>query len=325
MHLKYALKLVYENTSVPRTQQPKPYRSVQGLARGLAVLEVMNAHSGARASVADLSRETGLHRTTVKRLLETLRHVGYVRYTAESNSYCLAFRVRRLSENFRDESWIVDVAVPLMRKLTAKILWPSDLVTPEEDELVVRDTTHPLSPLSFSTGAFGTHMPILRSAVGRAYLAFCPEEERQVLLKMLRERGDEQGDRARDVRYVRRLVESTRTRGYSVNERGEGVGQGRFGAIAMPIRLDGRVLGCLNIVFLLRAVSCRQIVELFLLDLQATVVQIEAGITRLQRERESGGQPQKAKVRRAYALSVKASAAVHAARSNIGMARTRSK
>jgi len=238
----------------------------------------MNARAGARGSVADLSRETGLHRTTVKRLLETLRHAGYVRFSSETNIYSLAFRVRRLSENFHDESWIAEIAGPLMRKLTAKILWPSDLVTLEEDELVVRDTTHPSSPLSFSTGAFGAHLPILRTAVGRAYLAFCTGEEREVLLKMLQARDDEQGAKARDSRYVRRLVESTRARGYAINERGEGIGQGKFGVIAAPIRLGDRVLGCLNIVFLLRAISCRQIVERFLGDLQATVEQIETGL-----------------------------------------------
>lgn len=270
----------------------RAYRTVQGLARGLAVLEALNALAGARASVLELSRETGLHRTTVKRLLETLRHAGYVRYSSDTNTYGLAFRVRRLSENFRDESWIADIAGPLMRKLTAKILWPSDLVTLEEDELVVRDTTHPSSPLSFSTGAFGVHLPLLRTAVGRAYLAFCPQEERKVLLGMLRQRDDEQGVKARDLRYVRRLLDATRQRGYAINEHGEGVGSGRFGVIAMPICGGDRVQGCLNIVFLLRAISCRQIVERFLPDLRATVAQMEAGIAGLQEGRASGRKAQ---------------------------------
>ena len=278
-------------------QAAKLYRNVQGLTRGLGVLEALNARNGARASVVDLARETGIHRTTVKRLLETLRHSGYVRFSADSNTYSLAFRVRRLSENFHDESWISEVAGPLMRKLTAKILWPSDLVTLEEDELVVRDTTHPSSPLSFSTGAFGAHLPILRTAVGRAYLAFCPDEERDVLLRMIRERDDEQGAKARDPRYVRRLVESTRARGYSINERGEGVGQGKFGVIAVPIRSKERVLGCMNIVFLLRAISCKQIVESFLPDLLATIAHMEAGIARLQGER-AAGKPRPALARR---------------------------
>ena len=75
---------------------------VQGLERGIEVLRALNASTGGRNSVARLSAETGLHRTTVKRLLETLKHLGIVRYLDDSNEYCLALNVLQLSEGFRD-------------------------------------------------------------------------------------------------------------------------------------------------------------------------------------------------------------------------------
>ena len=52
------------------------YSRVQGLERGIEVLRALNASTGGgRNSVARLATETGLHRTTVKRLLETLKHL----------------------------------------------------------------------------------------------------------------------------------------------------------------------------------------------------------------------------------------------------------
>ena len=51
------------------------YREVRGLSRGLAVLRALNARPGGIGGVADLARTTGLHRTTVKRLLEAADNI----------------------------------------------------------------------------------------------------------------------------------------------------------------------------------------------------------------------------------------------------------
>lgn len=50
-----------------------PYKDVRSLARGLDVLKALNRAPGGRASTTDLAKACGVHRTTVKRLLETLR------------------------------------------------------------------------------------------------------------------------------------------------------------------------------------------------------------------------------------------------------------
>jgi IclR family mhp operon transcriptional activator len=257
------------------------YRHVRGLVRGLAVLTILNRRVGSTATVAELLDDTKLHRTTVKRLLETLRQAGFVRYDQASNSYSLTFRVRQLSDGFHDEVWISEIGRPLIRELTNRILWPSDLMTLEEDELVVRESTHPFSPLSFSVGAWGQRVPLLPSAVGRAYIAFCPPDEQSILLKMLRARRDEQGTQARNAREIQRIITSTRARGFAVNARIEGKGTSRFGGVAVPIRHEGRVIACLNVVFLMRAISYDLFVEQHLSSLLATRDQIEAGIKQI--------------------------------------------
>ncbi|MFC6671504.1 helix-turn-helix domain-containing protein [Marinobacterium aestuariivivens] len=87
------------------------YKTVQGLVRGLDVLYALNRLDGG-ASIADLSSQTGLHRTTVRRLLETLIGEGYVRRSESYESYWLERRVRDLSEGYRDEQWISSLAAP---------------------------------------------------------------------------------------------------------------------------------------------------------------------------------------------------------------------
>ncbi len=48
------------------------YGTVRSLVRGLELLRVLNRHDKGRASLAQIASGTGLHRTTVRRLLETL-------------------------------------------------------------------------------------------------------------------------------------------------------------------------------------------------------------------------------------------------------------
>jgi len=261
------------------------YSRVQGLERGIEVLRTLNASTGGRNSVARLSAETGLHRTTVKRLLETLKHLGIVRYLDDSNEYCLALNVLQLSEGFRDVVWIAEVARPLMRALTRKVLWPSDLMILDTDELVVRETTHGITPWSFNSRVLGIRVPLLQSSGGRAYLAFCADDERERLLNMLQKREGVEGERARDAVYVARVLNQTRERGFAVSERREAFGNlsMRFGtnrcaAIAVPIRRKGFAVASLNLVYLTRAVSTQEIIERSLPDLISTGRRIEQSL-----------------------------------------------
>ena len=78
------------------------YSHVQALSRGLALLHALNQAEQGWASIAELSAHTGLHRTTVRRLLETLQADGYVRRSASDDSYRLNLKVRQLSDGFTD-------------------------------------------------------------------------------------------------------------------------------------------------------------------------------------------------------------------------------
>ncbi len=67
-----------------------------------------------------LAELSGLHRTTVRRLLETLQEEGYVRRSPSDDSFRLTIKVRQLSEGFRDEQWISALAAPLLGDSVAR-------------------------------------------------------------------------------------------------------------------------------------------------------------------------------------------------------------
>lgn len=251
------------------------YRHVQGLSRGLSILHEINCAPQGFATIADLSARTGLHRTTVRRLLETLQTEGYVRRSRSDDSYRLSPKIRQLSDGFTDDEWISEVANPVLGELLQKFVWPSDLCTVDGDSMLVRETTHRFSPLSFHRGMIRQRMPILLTASGRAYLAFCGPQERAQILELLASGSDEQAALARQPALVEQLLAKVREQGWASND-GEWSTQHRISAIAMPIRHQDRALGTISVVILKKAMSSQEAARRYLPDLQAAIHKIEA-------------------------------------------------
>lgn len=253
------------------------YQHVQGLSRGLAILHAINLSPEGWASIAELSASTGLHRTTVRRLLETLQTEGYVRRSVSDDSYRLNQKIRQLSDGFTDDEWISEIANPVLGELLQKVVWPSDLCTLDGDCMLVRETTHRFSPLSFHRAMIRQRMPVLFTSAGRAYLAFCSSEERRQILRLLAAGSDEQANFARNRILVEQMLEKVRRQGYASND-GEWNLQQKIAAIAMPIRHKEHVLASINVVFLKKAMNAAEAAKRFLPALQAAVEKIETSL-----------------------------------------------
>jgi IclR family mhp operon transcriptional activator len=249
------------------------YKTVRGLTRGLQLLNTLNRLDGG-ASAARLAELTGLHRTTVRRLLETLQDEGYVRRSDSDDSFRLNLKVRELSEGFRDEQWISALAAPLLAELLQEVVWPTDLCTLDVDAMVVRETTHRFSRLSFHRSMVGRRLPMLLTATGLAYLAFCPDTERERIIELLASREDEESRLARAPEALDNLLRKTRHRGYGENFMTWNKEE-KIASIAVPVRGQQQLLGCLNLVYVAKAMTIEQAVARYLPALQRTARRIE--------------------------------------------------
>ena len=246
----------------PRSSSSQ-YKPVRGLIRGLSVLEALNRARGGFATVTELSRQCAMHRTTVKRLLESLADCGYVRHEDQTGCYWLTDRVLRLSAGMIEEPWVGDVAAPLMRASVSRLMWPCDLATPDSGFMAIRASTHGLSGLSQHRAMVGERLPMLVTAAGRVYLATCSEPERKAHLAILQVRSDRWGELARDRAYVSRVLRQTRTAGYGFNH-GEWSREPDFAAVAVPISAGERLLGAINLVFPKSAITPSELDRRFL-------------------------------------------------------------
>ncbi len=179
-----------------RESRQADYKTVRGLSRGLLLLNLLNKFDGG-ATVGTLAEFSGLHRTTVRRLLETLQEEGYVRRSQSDDSFRLTLKIRQLSEGFRDEHWISALATPLLGELLREVLWPTDISTLDVDAMVVRETTHRFSRLSFHRAMVGRRLPLLLTASGLTWLAFALDHERQAMIEILAARPEEEYQLAR--------------------------------------------------------------------------------------------------------------------------------
>lgn len=246
---------------------------MRGLTRGLAILRALNESNYATA--LQLARTTGLPRPTVYRLLDTLIGAGYVARGPRPDIYRLTIAVRALSDGFDDEAWMTDVAAPIIAELGHAIVWPTDIATFDRDAMVIRETTHASSPLSINREKAGFRAPVLLSSLGLAYLAHVSEPERETILRSLAASSRPDAALARDGRAVAALLAQVRRRGYGFREGGISP---KTGSIAVPVMWRGRPLACINVHYILSAMTMEQVAERYLPAMRAAAAKIEKAL-----------------------------------------------
>ena len=157
------------------------FNPLQSVTRTMDVLELLNRRAFSR--VQDLAAETGLPTATVVRILETLVQLGYVEKEGWRIGYRLTDRVLSLSRGYAGLPSYYETAREALTALTREQGWPSALATLEDTAMVVRFSTIPDANLSHARSTLNKRLDLLTRAHGRAYLAYCSEDERMGLYK----------------------------------------------------------------------------------------------------------------------------------------------
>jgi IclR family mhp operon transcriptional activator len=226
-----------------------------------------------RAAINTLANAVGLPRTTTYRILETLRLGGYVERDAHDDCYRPTIMVRALSEGFDDEAMIAHIAKPHLATLCTSIVWPIAIATPSGSVMMIRETTDMQSPLALEQYGAGIRVPMLTSAAGRAFLAYCSTAQREALLELLSRSSLPEDRLVRSRVEVERILNETRTQGYGMAQRARRVSEET--SLAIPVRIKDRVLATISVRYAATAVPLRTAVEQFLPKMRDVVVKIE--------------------------------------------------
>jgi IclR family transcriptional regulator, mhp operon transcriptional activator len=254
-------------------------RPIRALIRGLEALAVLNRRNG--ATVSEVTSEIKLPRTTTYRILETLAEAGYIYRDPADDRYRLTLMVRGLADGFDDEAWVTQIARPCIIDLCKEIVWPVTLLSPSGTSMLIRDTTDHASPLAVERFTAGFRLPLLMSASGRVYLAFCRAEQRDALLEILSRSSREEDKLARNPDEVEKILEEAREQGYATSVRTRRVSEEV--AMSVPVLIEDRVLATVAVRFSASAVPLRLAIERFIPKLHETAKLIRERFSEAQR------------------------------------------
>jgi len=227
--------------------------------RALHILEAMNG--APVVPIREIASATGLPKSSVVRLLGQLAAAGYVEKLSRNAGYRLTARVRRLSWGFRLDDVVVEAASPLMRGFTRVHRWPVFIGTADGDQMIVRYGTVAESPVAVDPLVYEAPSPFLMSAIGKAYLAFCPDWERDAIIARLAQSHRSIDRLAQDPGDLRRMLREIRKAGYAITGEDlrhmtEGLSAAagdalkRATGLAVPVLSTDRVIACLSLRFM---------------------------------------------------------------------------
>lgn len=245
-------------------------RPIRALQRGLEVLHVLNLHNG--ATVSEVAAAIDLPRTTTYRILETLCVAGYAYRAASDERYRLTILVRGLSDGFDDEAWVTQIARKYIYELCNELVWPIAVATLSGSTMLIRQTTDHRSPLAIEKRGPGFRVPILASASGLAYLAFCPDEQREAIIDMLAKSRREEDKPARNRKKLQEVLAEIHRRGYSSSRRARRVSDEI--SLSVPVMAGDRLVASLTIRFASTAVPEADGVQRFIPRLRSTAQKI---------------------------------------------------
>jgi IclR family transcriptional regulator, mhp operon transcriptional activator len=264
--------------------------TIRGLERGLAVLQAL--HTKPACSLQDLNQLTRIPKPSLLRVLRTLEESGWAVRRLADGRYRVGTHFDQVARSRDRYDPLAEAAGPVLERMCRTLSWPSDLMVPAGDHMEIRESSRGHSPFLINRDQIGHPVPWLVSAVGRAYLAYCPEKERAQIIATLRKSSFRDDRAARDPAQIEAILGEVRAKGYAARDaahtggayRGASIVDG-LSAIAVPVMKGRRVYGAINLLWIKTAFPVDEFASVHLPALQTAARDIVEAMFQEQRRR----------------------------------------
>jgi DNA-binding IclR family transcriptional regulator len=213
---------------------PQGTYKVQALDRAFSILDLLS-ESDSPLGLAQISASLRLHKSTAHRFLMVLEKHRMVERTANGR-FRLGLRLFDFGNRAIEQNDLRNHAQPHLRRLVAETEETAHLCILESMRVIYLDKIEPVRSMRIMTRV-GASSPVYCTSVGKAILAFLPEERiAEVLNHLQLERFTHRT--LVTVEALRVEIEKTRRRGYAVDD--EELEEG-LRCIAVPV-LDAQRL-----------------------------------------------------------------------------------
>jgi IclR family KDG regulon transcriptional repressor len=194
---------------------------VKAIEKALSILDCFS-QADFELDLSQIAQMTGLPKTTVFRILTTLEKGRLVSQNQESKKYKLGLRLFELGSVVLRKMELREVALPLMEKLSEESGETIHLGVLEQNEVMSIEKADSSFSLR-SNILIGKRAPAYCTAVGKALLAFQPEQRIELFLQTARKKFT--ANTIIEVDKLREELEKVRQQGFAVDnvEHEEGV------------------------------------------------------------------------------------------------------
>lgn len=215
--------------------------SVKSVMKAFQIMEELD--KSGELGIGDLSERLLMDKATVHRLVNTIKDAGYINQNPYNKKYSNSLKLLAMGNRAMGKSGLRQIARPYMEELSEKTGETINLGICIDNKIVYLDKMESSSTIKVDLG-IGVSVPIFCSGMGKAILAFTPEEEREEILNSITfEKFTEHSIVDRSL--LMKELEKIRLVGYSVDDEEYIEGLVCFGAPVFDYR--GRPIAAVSI------------------------------------------------------------------------------
>jgi len=161
-------------------KKTKPNYPIKVLDKSLSVLEIL-LKKGSSMNMIEISEKLGFYPSTIHRILDTLKHWGYVEQNSHTQKYQLGLKALELGMVKLHQMDLVREATPYLKELVNQCNETVHLGVLEEGEvlyLAKEESSQTIRMISY----VGKRAPLHCTALGKVLLAYLSTEERKKIL-----------------------------------------------------------------------------------------------------------------------------------------------
>lgn len=167
------------HSAIRNDVQVKEAGTIRVIVKALRLIETL-AQADRSVRLGELAQSVGQPKTTVFRILATLRQQGYVQQAAGTDAYELTDRIALLTRN-QTERLVRQVARPFLGRLLARFEQTVNLAVLDSNQVRYIEILEGLRSIH-ANPTVDTFAPVHCTALGKAILAFLsPVETRRIL------------------------------------------------------------------------------------------------------------------------------------------------
>lgn len=148
--------------------------ATNSVVKAFSIIEVLS--SKGESGVTDLSERLSLDKTTVYRLLSTLKEIGYVTQNQSNQRYGLAMKFLNLARSRPDERNIITLVRPYLEELSEQTDEAVNVAVLRETSITYIDHIDSRHTIKVNV-AVGESFPAHTVAIGKVILSYSPPAE----------------------------------------------------------------------------------------------------------------------------------------------------